>query len=292
MIIETRRLQFTELNLTDVNTLADIAKDMAWNDTVNILLRTDLTSQNFKECGKEDLLQYKNKIKLLAENILKEAPHKQNISSLIPQNIIPEQYWHINFSLLKPDFKKSALNFIKEALKRQSASPRYGFWLGIKDKKSNTLIGATTISTKIINDNNIAQIGHSGQFIHPDYQRKGYISETKAVMVDFMYKYLIDMNITPVPPQHLFYTTCDKLNVGSQALQKKSGASASGYAANNLNKIKFYTDRNDITSSPLMQKEISWKAELDNGKKLISKVSVNELKIIHTIQSLENFSTR
>ena len=52
MIIETRRLQFTELNLTDVNTLADIAKDMAWNDTVNILLRTDLTSQNFKECGK------------------------------------------------------------------------------------------------------------------------------------------------------------------------------------------------------------------------------------------------
>lgn len=39
-------------------------------------------------------------------------------------------------------------------------------------------------------------------------------------MVDFMYKYLIDMNITPVPPQHLFYTTCDKLNVGSQALQK------------------------------------------------------------------------
>lgn len=27
MIIETRRLQFTELNLTDVNTLADIAKD-------------------------------------------------------------------------------------------------------------------------------------------------------------------------------------------------------------------------------------------------------------------------
>lgn len=48
MIIETQRLQFTELNLTDVNTLADIAKDMAWNDTVNILLRTDLTSQNFK----------------------------------------------------------------------------------------------------------------------------------------------------------------------------------------------------------------------------------------------------
>ena len=73
MIIETRRLQFTELNLTDVNTLADISKVMAWNDTVNILLRTDLTSQNFKECGKEDLLQYKNKIKLLAENILKEA---------------------------------------------------------------------------------------------------------------------------------------------------------------------------------------------------------------------------
>ena len=100
MIIETRRLQFTELNLTDVNTLADIAKDMAWNDTVNILLRTDLTSQNFKECGKEDLLQYKNKIKLLAENILKEAPHKQNISSLIPQNIIPEQYWPIVFSEL------------------------------------------------------------------------------------------------------------------------------------------------------------------------------------------------
>lgn len=62
MIIETRRLQFTELNLTDVNTLADIAKDMAWNDTVNILLRTDLTSQNFKECGKEYLLQYKNAI--------------------------------------------------------------------------------------------------------------------------------------------------------------------------------------------------------------------------------------
>ena len=51
MIIETRRLQFTELNLTDVNTLADIAKDMAWNNTVNILLRTDLTSQNFKERG-------------------------------------------------------------------------------------------------------------------------------------------------------------------------------------------------------------------------------------------------
>ncbi len=49
MIIETERLRFTELKLTDAPQLATIARTMAWNDTINILLRKDLTVDKFDD---------------------------------------------------------------------------------------------------------------------------------------------------------------------------------------------------------------------------------------------------
>ncbi len=114
-------------------------------------------------------------------------------------------------------------------------------------------------------------VGHSGQFIHPKHQKKGIISETKAVMVDFMYKHLKNEN--PFPENAVFYTTCDQLNTGSQRLQEKSGARFQGIQKN---KLIFYATQEEIMSSRLLnQRSISWTARLDNGLVISSMTGKN-----------------
>lgn len=297
MIIETQRLRYIELNPENTSGIARIAQDMAWNDTIQLLLRKDLIDENFIQNNEQMLLQYRKKIITLAEEICKkkyldfQKNDTKNLYKAIPMEIIPDKYWHINFSQLKPNFEESAKQFIQGAIDRRKDEPRTGFWLGIVEKQKNRLIGATTISTKMLKDENVSQIGHSGQFIHPDFQKKGYISETKAIMVDFMYKYLIDMNITPVAENSVFYTTCHELNQGSKALQNKSGASPVGYIAS-TNKIKFYATRKDIENSRLMSSKIEWKASLDNGKTLTSATTKQEMSLYHSIQQLKNFTPK
>lgn len=294
MIIETERLRFAELTLKDASTIAHIAKDMAWNDTIQLLLRKDLTEENFVKNGATLLSTYRKPIISLAEeNVGKryldfQAGDIVDLYKKISMDVIPEKYWHINFSQLKPDFKESAKRFIQGAIKRRESEPRFGFWLAIIDKRKNKLIGATTISTKMLDKDGVAQIGHSGQFIHPEFQKKGYISETKAVMVDFMYKYLVDMNITPIAENSVFYTTCHELNQGSKALQNKSGAVPVGYIADD-NKVKFYATRENLECSRLMSRKVLWKAALDNGKILTSAVSEKKLSVYNTIQQLKHF---
>ena len=124
--------------------------------------------------------------------------------------------------------KKCEIIFVNGAIGRAKYEPRNGFWLGIKNKKDGKLIGATKISAKVLQKDGEEIIGHSGQFIAPEYQRLGYISETKAVMVDFLYKYSARQSPPLFSDKAKFYTTCHALNKGSQALQRKSGAISDG----------------------------------------------------------------
>ena len=62
MEIYTDRLKFSELSLLDVSGIAQIAKDMAWNDTLNLLLRSDIDETTFTYFDKANLYPYKQKL--------------------------------------------------------------------------------------------------------------------------------------------------------------------------------------------------------------------------------------
>lgn len=275
MKITTNRFEYCELTEQDIASISNIIRDMAWNDTINVLLNNDKELiDKFSTKGLsayQEAIKMKEKIIKLKQQIAKQSDLQQekqkepSLSILIPQDLIPQEYWHINFSMLKPDFLTSAHAFVNKAIERRKEQPRTGYWFAIKDKKTGELIGGTMLSTKVLLKNGIPVIGHSGQFISPTYQQQGIISETKAVMVDFMYKYLIDDQKADVPDNAKFYTTCDVLNRASIRLQAKSGASCINPDCQDTHKLLYMATREEITHSDLFSKHILWQAELDNS---------------------------
>lgn len=282
MEIETERLKLVELGLLYVSKVENIARDMAWNDTINLLLRNDLDDSAFIRHDKKDLLKYREIIVTKAEKIIQKPFIEFNDSDTkdlyqkISQDSIPQEYWHINFPQLSFPFREKSLEYIIGAIKRKKEENRLGFWLGIKDKESNQLIGVLALSLKATPDKEGKnKIGHFGRFIHPKHQRKGYVSEVGAVALDFMYKYLIDENVVSIPENTVFYTTCDQLNVASQKLQEKSGAVQQNICLLPTDRMMFYAIREQHEQSKLMLRPIKWKAKLDNGEMLISTVGKN-----------------
>lgn len=275
MKITTDRFEYCELTEQDISPISNIIRDMAWNDTINILLENNKELiDKFSTKGLstyQEIIQMKAKIAKLKQQMAKRGSLQQEkqkkipLSVLISQDLIPQEYWHINFSILKPDFFTSACTFVNKAIEKRKEQSRTGYWFSIKNKKTGELIGGTMFSTKVIPINGILVIGHSGQFIHPTYQQQGIISETKAVMVDFMYKYLIDNQKADVPNNAKFYTTCDVLNRGSRKLQEKSGATCINPDCLDARKLLYMATREEITHSALFSKHILWQAELDNG---------------------------
>lgn len=270
MKIVTSQYEYNELTLLDVSKIEKISRDMAWNDTINLLLDKDKNVvTNFPE--KKELFKFQDMVKSFANRLKEQGIERKNYYAYIPQNMIPQECWHFNFSMLKPDFRQSALQFVNQALQKRKEADREGFWLSIKDKKSGKMIGATMISSKVLFVNGMPLIGHSGQFIHPEFQKKGVVTDTKAVMVDFMYKYLIDKQKKSLPGNAVFYTTCHVLNTGSRMLQKKSGAICQNPEDFSDGQLHFYASRDSIMNSRLMlNHNISWGAEFDNGTRFSS----------------------
>lgn len=190
MEIYTDRLKFSELTLLDISTIAQISQDMAWNDTINLLARDDLSEAIFKHYGKGELYKYK-------EKLLRNGYNLKNISFKdVPQDMIPQNIWHINFPQLSPPFLSSAQKYVNKAIEKRKETERQGYWLAIRERNNKKLIGVIAISTKSLKNNDGKnKIGHAGMFLHPDYQKKGIVSEANAVMIDFMYKYLFDKKV-------------------------------------------------------------------------------------------------
>lgn len=261
MEIYTDRLKFSELSLLDVSGIAQIAKDMAWNDTLNLLLRSDIDETTFTYFDKANLYPYKQK--------LKESGYLEDTTELykkVPYTFIPEDCWHINFPQLKRPFIEKAQEYVNTAIKKRKEAERQGYWLAIRERNNDKLIGVIAISTKVLKDgegNN--KIGHSGMFLHPDYQKKGIVSEANAVMIDFMYKYLLDEQGKQLSDNTFYYTTCHPLNIGSQKIQEKAGGILQTKKAVNKEKFEFYATREQQENSPLFKNPIKWRACLDNG---------------------------
>lgn len=265
MKIDTDRLKFEELTYYDVSKIENIARNMAWNDTINLLLENNIEVLK-KYPNVKELINYRSKIIEQTELLKKLNISNSELYAHISQSLIPEKYWHINFSMLNPDFRKSAFEFINAARQKEKEHPRTGYWFSIKNKETGEIMGATMISTKVLNKDGIECIGHSGQFIDPKFQRKGYISETKAVMVDFMYRYLIDEKKSSISSDTVFLTTCDVLNKAAQMLQLKSGA----HCINKDNPIDgkyiYHASREDIMNSDLLKRHrVGWKAIFSDG---------------------------
>lgn len=293
MKIETDRLEFVELKPEDYKEIASIAREMAWNDTINMLL-DDGQQEGLKNFNPE-LAKYRETIVKQANDVSLNLYNKKyddlsdeekrniQLCKKISKEIIPEKNWHINFSQIGPDFEKSAQDFVNGAIGRAKYEPRNGFWLGIKNKKDGKLIGATTISAKALQKDGEEIIGHSGQFIAPEYQRLGYISETKAVMVDFLYKYSARQSPPLFSDKAKFYTTCHALNKGSQALQRKSGAISDGKVYEG-GKLHFFANKEDILNSGLMhpkKNDINWSVTLDNGMQFGNIIKMSDDAVMH-----------
>lgn len=271
MEIYTDRLKFSELTLLDISKVAQIAKDMAWNDTLNLLLRKDIDETAFNYFGKTKLYPYKQK--------LKDAGYTEKLIELykkVPYTFILEDCWHINFPQLSTPFIKKAQEYVNTAIEKRKEPERQGYWLAIRERNNNTLIGVIALSTKVLKDedgNN--KIGHSGMFLHPDYQKRGIVSEANAVMIDFMYKYLFDEQGKQLSDNTFYYTTCHPLNIGSQKIQEKAGGILSTKKIATKGKFEFYATREQQENSPLFKNPIKWRACLDNGTIIASLTGKN-----------------
>ena len=285
-----KELVMDELQGADTRSLAKIACDMAWNDTITLLLKSDegkLEYEQFIKTRAPDLLprwneimQHRPAVIKCAESILNkpfaEMTSKDigNLYNKIDKKTIPLEHWHINFSQLTPDLKNrydtpegafiaSAQQYIEGAATRRKGNEdgvREGFWLAIRDKESNNLIGVMAISTRIIQNN---LIGHSARFISPDYQRRRIAATAGSVALDFMYKYLADVEKPDLYKNNepVFATTCHPFNSASRGLQGHNGARFSGYDPK-AHKFRYATSRaahEEMLNSP-GNSEIAWTA--------------------------------
>ena len=283
-------LVLNELQGCDTRNLAKIACDMAWNDTLLLLLKSDEQQKEYEQFIKEktpdltdrwnQIMEYRPIIVAEAEKVLNKpfsemsTADKSQLYSKIDKKTVPLDCWHINFSQLNPDlggkydapedaFYSAAQNYILGAAQRRKGNKegvREGFWLAIRDKETNGLMGVMAISTKIIKGN---LIGHSARFISPDFQRKKIAGTAGFVALDFMYKYLADKeqpNLYKGEDKPLFATTCHPFNSASRGLQMHNGADFSQY---NAQKHKFeYTTTREAHEQKINQAQaIMWNAQ-------------------------------
>ena len=295
-------LMLNELRGADTRNLAQIACDMAWNDTIKLLLKDDKEKYNYEQflqISAPDLLprwhnimQYRPIIihegeKILNKPFAEMTPKDKNcLYNKIDKNMIPIEHWHINFSQLKPDltnkhdepveaFLEAAKKYIDGATQRRGGNDkgiREGFWLAIRDKESYKLLGVMALSTKIIKGN---LIGHSARFISPDYQRQKIAGTAGFVALDFMYKYLIDVeqpNLYQENNKPLFATTCHPFNSASRGLQGHNGAKFKGYNAVS-HKFEYTTERSSHEEKLNQSTSIIWSANY-KGKTIKSQTGM------------------
>ena len=292
-------LVLNELRGSDSRDLAKIICDMAWNDTIKLLLKNDDEKAQY-ECFLQEkapdllgrwheIMNYRQEIIQEAEQVLNKPfteitpQEKSQLFEKIDNKSIPLDKWHINFSNLAPDTEKvyntpedaflpAAQQYISGAYQRrqiEEGNLREGFWLAIRDKQSANLLGVVSISTKIIKDN---LIGHIGRFISPRFQRQKIAGTAGSVVLDFMYKYLMDKEKPEIYNginDPLFLSTCHPFNFASRSMQKHHGASFSQY---NKNKIRFeyLTKRTEHEQTINETTPIEWKAKY-KGMEITSK---------------------
>lgn len=283
-------LVLNELQGCDTRNLAKIACDMAWNDTLMLLLKTEEQQKEYEQFIKEktpDLVDRWNQIMEYRPIIIQEAEKvlnkpfsemspsdKGQLYDKIDKKMVPLNSWHINFSQLSPDLEKSyetpedafylaAQEYISGAAQRRKGNKdgvREGFWLAIRDKETNGLMGVMAISTKIIKGN---LIGHSARFISPDFQRQKIAGTAGFVALDFMYKYLADKeqpNLYKGENKPLFATTCHPFNSASRGLQLHNGANFSQYNAQK-HKFEYTTERQTHEQKINSAQTIAWTAK-------------------------------
>ena len=308
-------LVLNELQGADTRSLAKIACDMAWNDTLQILLKSDAEKSDYEKFIQEkapDLIDRWTQIMSHRPKIIAKASEvtgkpfeemtsedKSNLYSKIDKSLIPLKDWHINFSQLSPDLAKQykvpedaffapAKEYIEGAKKRQKGNDkgnREGFWLAIRDEQSNKLLGVMAFSTKIIRNN---LIGHSARFISPDYQRQKIAGTAGFVALDFMYKYLVDVRSPDLykgenPP--LFATTCHPFNSASRGLQGHNGAKFKQYNPTS-HKFEYTTERSVHENKINGAERISWNATYQ-GLSISSKTGTDN-KLCKTNKGIPN----
>ena len=302
-----KELVLNELRGSDTHALAKIACDIAWNDTLKLLLKSDEEKRDYERFLKAKapnslvrwykIMANRQTAIEQAENILHKPfssmspTDKKELYTKINKKTIPLQDWHVNFSQLYPDlsnsydnpedaFYPSAQKYIINARKRRQPNAngfREGFWLSIRDKESNQLFGVMAISTKIIKGN---LIGHSARFISPDIQRRGIAGTAGFVALDFMYKYLIDKeqpHLYDGDEKPLFATTCHPFNQASRCLQGHNGAKFSQYDEEHC-KFQYTTKREQHEQRIAEAPSIAWTAVYKN-KKISSKTGHYPLSV-------------
>lgn len=136
-------------------------------------------------------------------------------------------------------------------------------------KKTYNLLGAISISTKVIKGN---LIGHIGRFISPNFQRQKIAGSAGSVVLDFMYKYLIDKEKPEIYNginNPFFLSTCHPFNSASRGMQAHHGASFAQYNKDKK-RFEYITKRSEHEQVLNEEHPIEWKA-IYKGMEICSK---------------------
>ncbi|MFC1523058.1 GNAT family N-acetyltransferase [Elusimicrobiota bacterium] len=116
-----------------------------------------------------------------------------------------------------PYKKKDAIQWIKACKKDWKKKKRNNYWFAIELRSEKKIIGATDI----FHVNHFAKIAKTGSWIAKKHQKKGYITEAKVAIFDFVFNKLKFIRIG---------TEAFDINKASNAMMKSLGHKYEGTA--------------------------------------------------------------
>jgi RimJ/RimL family protein N-acetyltransferase len=99
-----------------------------------------------------------------------------------------------------PNTEPHSLNFIREAIKKASSTPRHDYELAVILKDTGQLIG----SGHIARETQDSRVGSIGYAINPKFQNQGFATEVAKGLIEFGFK---NLNLCVI------YATCDTKNI-------------------------------------------------------------------------------
>lgn len=118
-----------------------------------------------------------------------------------------------------PNTLEDTKNFIADSIKKSEKNPRYEFEFAVVLKDSDLLIGGCGIRR----DWESCSFANLGYAINPEFQGKGYATETSKALIDFGFNKL-DLAV--------IYATCDTRNSASYKVLEKVGMRRVGHVKN------------------------------------------------------------
>lgn len=142
----------------------------------------------------------------------------RNTERLILRDYKSEDWERVHIYGSTPDFSRYEIwgpnkledthKFVSDMVKQAQTSPRFKFDFAVCLKESELLIGGCSIRRETEN----SHVANLGWAINPDFQNKGYATESAQALIGFGFK---ELGLSVI------YATCDTRNVASFRVMEK-----------------------------------------------------------------------